>query len=168
MRYELEVNGRVRQVDVRRAEGRFVITLDGHAWTVDASRVPPYMWSLLIEGLSTEVTVVPIGAGRLSVGIGEAAVAVSVNGRRRRGKVDGGVSPSTGTQQILAPMPGKVVRVLVKAGDSVKARQPVVVIEAMKMENELRAGTDGVVAELPVRDGQSVEAGALLAVIAKD
>jgi biotin carboxyl carrier protein len=62
-------------------------------------------------------------------------------------------------------MPGKIVRVLVKAGEAVRARQPIVVIEAMKMENELRAGRDGLVVELPAADGQSVEAGTLLAVI---
>jgi biotin carboxyl carrier protein len=62
-------------------------------------------------------------------------------------------------------MPGKVVRVLVKKGEAVRARQSVVVIEAMKMENELRAAGDGTMAEIHVRDGQSVEAGALLAVI---
>jgi biotin carboxyl carrier protein len=63
-------------------------------------------------------------------------------------------------------MPGKVVRVLVKQGDPVRARQAIAVIEAMKMENELRAGRDGVVVELPVTAGQSVEAGTLIAVVA--
>jgi biotin carboxyl carrier protein len=62
-------------------------------------------------------------------------------------------------------MPGKVVRVLVKAGDQVTARQPVVVVEAMKMENELRASRGGTVAEVLVREGNSVDAGALLLVI---
>jgi biotin carboxyl carrier protein len=62
-------------------------------------------------------------------------------------------------------MPGKVVRVLVNKGDPVRARQPMVVIEAMKMENELRAGRDGVITELPVSSGQSVEAGTLIAVV---
>jgi propionyl-CoA carboxylase alpha chain len=62
-------------------------------------------------------------------------------------------------------MPGKVVRLLAKPGDRVVHRQPVVVIEAMKMENELRATRDGAVAELLVHEGQSVEAGTLLAVI---
>ena len=62
-------------------------------------------------------------------------------------------------------MPGKVVRVLVKAGDAVRARQPVVVVEAMKMENEVRADRDGTVAEIHTRDGMSVEAGALLMII---
>ena len=71
----------------------------------------------------------------------------------------------TGPQRIAAPMPGKVVRVLVKTGDAVAARQPLVVVEAMKMENELRAGRDGTIAEIHAQEGQSVEAGALLVVI---
>ena len=62
-------------------------------------------------------------------------------------------------------MPGKIVRVLVKTGDAVTARQPVVVVEAMKMENELRASRDGTVAEIQVSEGMSVDAGALLLVI---
>jgi biotin carboxyl carrier protein len=62
-------------------------------------------------------------------------------------------------------MPGKVVRVPVAVGDIVRARQPVVVVEAMKMENELRASRDGTVAEIHVREGMSVDAGALLLVI---
>ena len=68
--------------------------------------------------------------------------------------------------RIVAPMPGKVVRVLVKAGDTVRARQPVVVVEAMKMENELRADREGTVAEIHAHEGASVEAGALLVVLA--
>jgi len=62
-------------------------------------------------------------------------------------------------------MPGKLVRVLVRPGDTVVARQPVVVVEAMKMENELRATRAGTVADVHAREGQSVEAGALLLVI---
>ncbi len=63
-------------------------------------------------------------------------------------------------------MPGKIVRVLVKPGDRVRARQAVVVIEAMKMENELRAARDGTVAEVPAIEAMSVDAGTLLVVIA--
>ena len=62
-------------------------------------------------------------------------------------------------------MPGKIVRVLVRTGEAVQARQPLIVIEAMKMENELRADGIGTVAEILVKEGQSVEAGALLAVV---
>jgi biotin carboxyl carrier protein len=59
-------------------------------------------------------------------------------------------------------MPGKIVRVLVAAGETVHARQPLVVVEAMKMENELRAGRDGTVAKIHVKEGASVDAGAPL------
>jgi biotin carboxyl carrier protein len=62
-------------------------------------------------------------------------------------------------------MPGKVVRVLVKPGDTVKGRQGIVVVEAMKMENELRAPRDAKVRQVPVVEGQSVEAGAVLVVL---
>jgi biotin carboxyl carrier protein len=62
-------------------------------------------------------------------------------------------------------MPGKIVRVLVQTGDAVQARQPLVVMEAMKMENELRASRDGTVADVRVREGTSVDAGALLVVV---
>ena len=70
-----------------------------------------------------------------------------------------------GPQRLLAPMPGKVVRVLVQPGDEVVARQGVIVVEAMKMENELRAGRPGVVREVLVVEGASVEAGTPLVVI---
>ncbi len=65
-------------------------------------------------------------------------------------------------------MPGKIVRVLVRPGDAVVAKQGLVVVEAMKMENELRAARAGRVREVAVTEGQSVEAGALLVVVAAD
>ena len=65
----------------------------------------------------------------------------------------------------MSPMPGKIVRLLVKTGDQVQAKQGLVVVEAMKMENELRAARDGRVRELSVTEGQSVDAGAVLLVV---
>jgi len=62
-------------------------------------------------------------------------------------------------------MPGKIIRVLVREGDQVRARQPIVVVEAMKMENELRAERDGTVTEILVAEGRTVDSGALLVVI---
>ena len=88
---------------------------------------------------------------------------MTVNGRRSahaEGPLHG-----HGQVTIVAPMPGRVVRVLVAAGDPVDVRQPVVVVEAMKMENELRAPRAGHVREIAVAPGTSVEAGRVLAVI---
>ena len=92
-------------------------------------------------------------------------VTVVVNGRRTgRASADGGTA-ARGEQTIVAPMPGRVARLLVSSGDEVTARQPVVVVEAMKMENELRSPKAGRVREIAVMAGESVEAGRVLAVI---
>ncbi len=101
--------------------------------------------------------------GLLHVRVGTTHVPVSLNGRKRRPDAAG--HAGAGPQRIVAPMPGKIVRVGVTPGSPVHARQTVVVIEAMKMENELKAGRDGTVAELHAQEGASVEAGTLLVVI---
>ena len=91
--------------------------------------------------------------------------AVAVNTRRTgRGAADAG-GAAHGEQRVIAPMPGRVVRVLVSVGDAVEARQPVAVVEAMKMENELRSPKSGHVKEVAVSAGTSVEAGRVLVVI---
>jgi len=99
----------------------------------------------------------------LYVRVGTTHIPVSLNGRRRRHDDPG--RAGAGPQRIVAPMPGKIVRVGVKPGEAVRARQTVVVIEAMKMENELKASRDGAVSELHAKEGASVDAGALLVVI---
>jgi biotin carboxyl carrier protein len=71
-----------------------------------------------------------------------------------------------GPQRVTAPMPGKIVKLLVKPGDKVQPRQGLVVVEAMKMENELRARAAGTVSEVRVAEGASVEAGAILVILA--
>jgi biotin carboxyl carrier protein len=167
MQYEIQVGGRTRHVVVTRAGDGFTVAVDGRTRSVNAARIDAHTLSLLIGSASHEVSIAPgTGSGQLTVRVGATPIAVGLNGRRRStGKEDGGYA-STGPQRVVAPMPGKIVRVLVKLGDSVRARQPLVVIEAMKMENELRASRDGTVAEVQAREAMSVDAGALLVVIA--
>ena len=114
------------------------------------------------------ITVAPAAtgadAGELLVGLEGRLVAVSVDGRRRRGGPDGAAG-GDGEQAVTAPMPGRVVRVLVAPGDTVAARQGVVVVEAMKMENELRTPKAGVVKDVAVTPGTLVEAGRVLVVV---
>ena len=88
-------------------------------------------------------------AGGLIVGVGAVPVAVSVVTRRSWGRSGAGADTGSGPQRLVAPMPGKVVRVFGAPGDEVVERQPVVVIEAMKMENELRAARDGALLFVP-------------------
>ena len=168
MHYEVEVGGRRRQITIAPAGDGFAVTVDGRSYHVDAARIDAQTVSLVVDTVSRqsyEATVVPDPAtGQLTVTVAGVAVLVGLNGRRRWGRGDEGGS-GAGPQRLAASMPGKIVRVLVKTGDMVHARQPLVVVEAMKMENEMRAGRNGTVAEVHAREGHSVEAGALLLVI---
>jgi len=176
MHYEVEVGGRRRQIVVTRTAGTFAVAVDGHTRHVDAARIDAHTLSLVVDSVSPEnasvrrsgheVSVVPdpIG-GQLVVHVGAVPVAVALNGRHRWGRKDDGRAPGSGPQRLVAPMAGKVVRLLVNTGDTVRPRQPVVVVEAMKMENELRATREGKVAEIHAREGTSVDAGALLIII---
>lgn len=190
MQFEVETGGRVRQVTVSRTGDGFAVSVDGRLHQVDFARVDAHTVSLIVDTDASagtkepadagpnkvdagpnkarptyDATIVPDSDGRLVVLIGAVPVALKLNSRRGGSRPRGGTAAGSGPLRITAPMPGKVVRVLVKAGDPVRARQAVVVVEAMKMENELRADRDGTVAEIHAREGMSVEAGALLVVI---
>jgi len=165
MQYEIEVGGRRRQVTVVRKGSVFTVTVDGRAHDIDAVRINAQTLSLILDGAASKETVVATDpAGQMIVGVDGVPIAVSANGKRR-GHRDDGAGSGSGPQRLVAPMPGKIVRVLVASGDAVEPRQPLVVIEAMKMENELRAARAGTVVEVHAREGRSVDAGALLAVI---
>jgi biotin carboxyl carrier protein len=174
MTFEIAVGDRIRTISVVRKDALLHVTLDGHTHIVDARRVSDSALSLLVQNGNGDLPVQSIDAalaarataGDYDVHLAGRSIAVQLRqaGAFRRQKQDGGAAGS-GPQRIVAPMPGKIVRVLVKAGDAVKAKQGLVVVEAMKMENELRAARDGKVRELSVGEGQSVDAGAVLLVV---
>lgn len=181
MTVEVEVGGRLRTVRVEPAgaAGRFHVRVDDRDYEVAAVRSSPDGLLLSTAGPHAaapgkkapfpadnrvwEVFVTPGGADVL-VNIQGRTVAATVNGRRKGRGAD--VARQTqGEARVVAPMPGRVVRVLVKAGDQVTVRQPLVVVEAMKMENELRAPKAGRVKDVSVSAGTSVDAGKVLVVI---
>jgi biotin carboxyl carrier protein len=179
MTFEVDVNGRNCPVSVERIAGstHFRVTVDGRAHVVDAVRIGAFGLSLLVDGdkacpehgrraVSREITIAPTGTrGSLLVGLDGRTIAASVNARRTgRGAADAG-GHAHGEQVVAAPMPGRVVRVLVGPGDEVAARQGVVVVEAMKMENELRSPRAGRIKEVTVAPGMSVEAGRVLVIV---
>ncbi|MEX2273647.1 MAG: biotin/lipoyl-containing protein [Vicinamibacterales bacterium] len=165
MTFEIEAGGRVHKVAVDvapDAPATFTITIDGEPLTVDV-RPTAEGYSLLVDGRVIDAAVTDgISRGDLVVHLPSVSVPVSIDANRRRGRA---ARHAEGEQRIVAPMPGRVLRVLVSQGDSVEVRQPVVVIEAMKMENELRATKAGTIKEVAVEPGASVEAGRLLVVI---
>ena len=188
MTCDLEIRGRRRSIEFRRHGSEWEITLDGRILGVNVTAVGG-RWSLLIgppeggphdrEGgpqdrnvgagfsrlvRSYEVAVDRRSNGERIVHVDGQAVPVSiVDPRARLTRTPGAASfIGTGPRSIVSPMPGRIVKVLVKAGEMVAAHQGLVVVEAMKMENELRAPRAGRVTEVKVVDGMSVEANAVL------
>ena len=170
MDVQIEVNGRLRAVSVEPDEGAFRVVIDGTERRIDAAAVDASTFSLicLSDGRRTshEVGLSETGlpgeiAVHMPAGVASARV---VTGASRFGR-GAALAQAAGVQQVLAPMPGKVVKVLVAVGDEVKARQGLVVVEAMKMENELRSPKDGRVTQVLVAEGVSVEAGRPLVVV---
>jgi len=165
VRFEVETSRRRRTIEVQRSGQGWTVAVDGKALSLDLARSGD-RWSLLVDKASHEFAIESRGQGSHLVHVDGHAVPVTVLTAGKRRSLDGsGTTPATGPIAVVAPMPGRVVKVLVKAGDEVAARQGLVVVEAMKMENELRAPRAGTVAEVRVREGAPVEANVVLVVI---
>jgi biotin carboxyl carrier protein len=174
---EVEVDGVLRRLVVERDDEGCVVHMDGRAIPVDITEPLPGVLSLLIRDDS------PDGSSDSSVGgrsyrcvrtVFADEETIAVSGREHRVAVSDPRSlrsqrrrpgAGNGTLQIKASMPGRVARVLVAPGDAVVAHQGIVVIEAMKMQNELKAARDGRVAEVRVAAGDKVASGQVLAVL---
>ena len=173
MQYDVVIGERTRKVIVQRAGEAWRITVDGTPFTVHAARVDSAMWSLLVgdgeaAGTTRSVPAVVLpgkARGELGVHVNGRQVALTISESGRARARGGPAAHGKGPQRLTAPMPGKVVKVLVAPGDAVEAGQGLIVVEAMKMENELRAVKAGRVASVSVSEGQSVDAGAVLAVV---
>ena len=168
---EIEVNGTVHRVTVDRdpsGEQRLRVSWGEVVHHVDARRIDAGTLSLVSVGehaASFEARVVDFGGrGELGVTTDGAFVRATIDRRRRFRGGDAG-DASGGPHEVVAPMPGRVVRLLAHEGDDVVASQGVVVVEAMKMENELTTPRAGTVKRVAVSEGMAVDAGAVLLVI---
>jgi len=160
-----EGRGRSVIVDGPAPDGRFRITIDGVEQLVDAAALRPGSWSLIIAGRSYQVDLDRRRGGiAASVGAGEVMLQVE-DALQRRLASAGTRAPARG-ESIRAPIAGKVVKVLVAVGDSVAPGSAVIVLEAMKMENELAAERGGTVSAIHKAAGQAVDNGDLLVEIA--
>jgi glutaconyl-CoA/methylmalonyl-CoA decarboxylase subunit gamma len=164
-RYSVEVSGSEREISVEKLDGNRVrVTRDGNTRVYEAVRVAgnprASTWSLLPEGGGKQVLVDVDGvAPDLTVTVDNKGVPLKLTSARAKVAGRAAPPPKLGPSAVLSPMPGKVVKVLVAVGDEVKSGQGVVVVEAMKMENELKAPKDGKIKAVAVKEGQPVEAG---------
>ncbi len=138
---------------------------EGETVRVDAYKTPRTVYSVLLGSRQLEGSVDVRDDGTLDVHIGTSAFDFSAVDERRQLLVGSASTMAVGRQEIRAQMPGKIVKVLVSVGQNVAAEQSLVIIEAMKMENELRSPIDGVVAAVEVSEGAAVETNALLVVV---
>jgi biotin carboxyl carrier protein len=164
MKLEVHIRGRKRVIEVARQDGRLLFTLDGRPVQADAVEVAASTYSILLEGQSYEVRVSQMSDGLHITSGGEEYMADVRDPRQLRAH-RGAALEAEGRQQIAAPMPGKVVRVVAKAGDSVEAGQGLLVVEAMKMQNEIKSPKAGKVERILVTEGQNVNAGEVLAIV---
>ena len=162
MKFEIRISGKTRIVELSQEDGHLRILLDGISLDADAVEVVPNTYSIVLAGESHEVQIAPLPDGRIKLHTGLAEfVAEVADPRAWRGRKHGALE-AEGRQPILAPMPGKVIRLLVNEGDNVEAAQGLVVVEAMKMQNEVRSPKSGKIERLLAKEGQAVNAGEIL------
>ena len=166
MIYDVTIDGTTFRLDLNldRATGRWRCLVDGRKVELDAVLPLPDVLSTLIEGKAWQVRRERL-ASSLQIWVGDQSYAAEVSDprslRNRKARGDAGKGP----RHLVAPMPGKVVRFLVEENAAVEAGQGVVVVEAMKMQNEIKSPKKGIVLKLSVSEGAAVNAGDVLAIV---
>jgi biotin carboxyl carrier protein len=161
--YNITIDGRNYRLDLNRADGRWSCRLEGREVEVDAVLARPDVLSLRIGNQAYEVKCERV-AGELHLWVGSARFAAEVRDPRSlRGRVR--AVDDHGPRKLTAPMPGKIIRVLVSPGDEVEAGAGVLVVEAMKMQNEIKSPKKGKIQKILVSEGAAVNAGDVLAIV---
>jgi len=163
MLYDVAIDGKNYRLSLDRSDGLWSCRLDGRDLEVDAALVRPDVLSLRIGNLAYEIKAGRV-AGDLHLWVGSAQFAVEIRDPRSlRGRAHAG--DNHGPRKITAPMPGKVVRLLVREGDTVEPGAGLAVVEAMKMQNEIKSPKKGIVRKILVNQGAAVNAGDVLAIV---
>jgi biotin carboxyl carrier protein len=163
MLYGVTIDGKDCRLDLNRADGRWTCRLDGREVEVDAVFVRADVLSLRIGNMAYEVKSERV-ADDLHLWVGSTQFAAEVRDPRSlRGRSRSG--DDQGPKRVVASMPGKVVRLLVQVGDEVELGGGVAVVEAMKMQNEIKSPKKGMVQKILVKEGAAVNAGDVLAVV---
>ena len=162
MKLDTELGGTARSIEIDEDAGRFRLVVDDRVVEGDVLRPEPGVYSFRVGTRVVEARVSALGDLQ-RVQIGDRSVDVRVVDRKHR--APGHEARVEGRETLVAPMPGKVVAILVQAGEAVERGRGVVVVEAMKMQNEVRSAKDGTVVEVRVAVGDTVNAGQLLAVV---
>jgi biotin carboxyl carrier protein len=161
--YEIAIDGKSYRLDVTQAEGRWSCRVDGREVEVDAVLARPNVLSLRLGNKAYEVKCERVGAD-IHIWVGSERFAAEVRDPRSlRSRIRS--TDDQGPRKLTAPMPGKVVRVLLAQGAEVEAGSGVLVVEAMKMQNEVKSPKKGTILKILVGEGTAVNAGDVLAIV---
>jgi len=164
MKIELEIDGKMIEGEFTFVEGAAQLSFGGATREAQVSEPEPGMFTVIINDRVYRCALEESPGGAVEVVVNGKRIPVAARDKKHlRGQA--GAAAASGQVKLLAPMPGKVVRVLLNAGDEVAARQGVLVVEAMKMQNEVQSPKAGKIAEIKVSEGQTVNAGDVMAVI---
>lgn len=165
MKLIVDLDGEKREVTISREGGEVKASVEGRDYDLSVSEPEPNVYLIKSGNRVLEFTVLEDGLGGFSVTTGNTGFhAVAADPRKLGGAAAAGAI-ADGVAEIRTQMPGKVVRVMVEAGDAVSAGDGVIVVEAMKMQNEMRSPKDGTVREVRSAEGATVNAGDVLVVI---
>jgi biotin carboxyl carrier protein len=166
MKLTAQINNETREIDVRREGDKVFARVGDKNYELEAHQTAPNTYLFKLEGKVYECFVAPErGGGQAQVTVGSRSYEFTLNDPKRLSHAGGPHAHGDGTAEIVTQMPGKVVRVLVNVGDEVKTKDGVIVVEAMKMQNEMKSPKDGVVKAINFAEGDTVNAGDILVVI---
>jgi biotin carboxyl carrier protein len=165
VKYVATLGGTSEVVEISGGDGHYQVTIGDRSFEVDGRTSADGIFSLLIGGVSHVAAVVDRDGTRL-VDVAGASYEVLVEEQSRWIiRTHGGATGGGRGQTLVAPLPGKITHIAVRPGQQVQVGDPLIVIEAMKMENEFKAAAAGTVVEVRVQPGQAVNPGDTLVVI---
>jgi biotin carboxyl carrier protein len=163
MKYEAEIDGQNLSLELEERDGRLSVVMEGRLYEVEVVRPEAGVYQLFVGDRVYEARVSSVDGEALKINLrGRLFTANIIDRKHRRPGADAG---DESQKLLVAPMPGKVVRLLLNPGDEVSAGQGVVIVEAMKMQNEIKSPKAGRLLEVRVGEGDTVSANQTLAIV---
>lgn len=161
MKLQAELNNEKHEIEITRDGEKVFAKIDGREYDLEASEVESNVYLFKHDNQIHQIYAAPNGI----VNIGNHQLEIKIiDPKRLRGSI-GSDAAADGIAEIKTAMPGKIVRILVEKGAEVTHGEGVIVVEAMKMQNEMKSPKDGVVKEIRFAEGDTVNAGDVLAII---
>ncbi|MGI8786826.1 MAG: biotin/lipoyl-containing protein [Pyrinomonadaceae bacterium] len=167
MKLTAELDNETHEIELSRNDSNLTAEIDGRAYELEVSQPEPNIYLLKHENKIYQIFVAPNEktSEPFIASVGNYNYEIKLTDPKRLRGTDAGKGQTEGASEIKTAMPGKVVRVLVEAGAEIKQGDGVIIVEAMKMQNEMKSPKDGIIKEIRFAEGATVNAGDVLAVI---